>query len=82
MGGKYIPGNVIGLCPNHHVEAELGIIPKYELFQIVHERLQRTIKSRENNGYLNRPGTTAVPKERLTYVAYAPAGTNATRRPV
>jgi predicted restriction endonuclease len=39
-GGKYIAGNVIGLCSNHHVEAELGLFSQYELFAIVQERLQ------------------------------------------
>ena len=39
-GGKYIPGNVIGLCPNHHAEAEKGLIPKILMFNIVHARLQ------------------------------------------
>jgi hypothetical protein len=53
IDGKYIPGNVIGLCPNHHAEAELGLITKYELFAIVQDRLKRTIKSKgvNNNGY-------------------------------
>ena len=40
-GGKYVPGNVIGLCPNHHSEAELGLIPKEVMFAIVFERLGR-----------------------------------------
>jgi len=39
-GGKYIQGNVIGLCSNHHVEAEMGLFTQYELFQIVQKRLQ------------------------------------------
>lgn len=39
-GGKYIAGNVIGLCPNHHVEAEQGKFSQYELFQIVQKRLR------------------------------------------
>lgn len=39
-GGKYVAGNVIGLCPNHHAEAELGLFSQYELFQIVQKRLQ------------------------------------------
>ena len=38
-GGKYISGNVIGLCPNHHSSAELGLLSQYELFQIVYARL-------------------------------------------
>jgi hypothetical protein len=45
-GGKYIPGNVIGLCPNCHVEAELGLIPQYELFEIVQKRIQKSQKKR------------------------------------
>ena len=40
-GGKYIPGNVIGLCPNHHAAAELGLISKEVLFAIVYQRLGR-----------------------------------------
>ena len=39
-GGKYVPGNVIGLCPNHHWMADHGIIPRWTLFQIVFCRLQ------------------------------------------
>lgn len=39
-GGKYIPGNVIGLCPNHHALAEVGEFSQYELFQIVLYRLR------------------------------------------
>lgn len=39
-GGKYIPGNVIGLCPNHHVEAEQGKFSQLKLFEIVHLRLK------------------------------------------
>lgn len=38
-GGKYIPGNVIGLCPNHHGEAEMGLLPKEMLLQIIYDRL-------------------------------------------
>lgn len=37
-GGKYIPLNVIGLCPNHHMEAELGLITKEILLDIVQQR--------------------------------------------
>lgn len=39
-GGKYIAGNVIGLCPNCHVLAEQGAYSQHQLFQIVQERLQ------------------------------------------
>jgi hypothetical protein len=39
-GGKYIPGNVIGLCPNHHALAEQGYFTQYELFQIVQLRIR------------------------------------------
>lgn len=39
-GGKYILGNVIGLCPNHHAEAEVGKFTQYELFQIVQLRMK------------------------------------------
>jgi len=52
-GGKYVAGNVIGLCPNHHVEADLGLIPQYELFEIVQKRLKKTrkrVKARYQNG--------------------------------
>jgi predicted restriction endonuclease len=45
-GGKYVAGNVIGLCPNHHVEAELGLFSQYELFEIVHRRLKQNRKKR------------------------------------
>ena len=40
-GGKYIAGNVIGLCPNCHILAEQGVFSQYELFQIVQYRLQQ-----------------------------------------
>jgi hypothetical protein len=39
-GGKYIPGNVIGLCPNHHAEAEANLLTKGSLFAIVQARLK------------------------------------------
>lgn len=39
-GGRYILGNVIGLCPNHHALAELGHYTQYELFQIVLYRIK------------------------------------------
>jgi hypothetical protein len=39
-GGKYIPLNVIGLCPNCHVLAEQEIYSQFELFQIVQKRLK------------------------------------------
>lgn len=39
-GGKYIPGNVIGLCPNHHAMAEAGEFTQYEMFQIVQYRMR------------------------------------------
>lgn len=41
-GGKYIQGNVIGLCPNHHVLAEQSAYTQYELFQIVQYRIQKS----------------------------------------
>lgn len=75
VGGKYIPGNVIGLCPNHHVEAEHGKLTQFELFQIVQNRLKETIKSREN-GFTDRIRITDIPRERITYVAYTPSGSN------
>ena len=40
-GGKYVPGNVIGLCPNHHAEADAGAIGRVILFEIVQMRLKR-----------------------------------------
>ena len=40
-GGKYIPGNVIGLCPNHHAEAELNLLSKGQLLAIVYDRLRK-----------------------------------------
>lgn len=47
-GGKYIAGNVIGLCPNHHTLAELGHFSQHELFQIVQKRMQlQAMASRE-----------------------------------
>ena len=43
-GGKYIQGNVIGLCPNCHILAEKGELSQYFLFDIVHNRLQLQFK--------------------------------------
>lgn len=51
-GGKYVPGNVIALCPNCHAEAELGILTQYELFRIVHARLRR---ENSNGHYREQP---------------------------
>lgn len=76
--GKYIPGNVVGLCPNHHVEADTGAISQYELFQIVHSRLRRTLESRDN-GHTEWSRAITIPIERLTYVAYTPNGVHRER---
>lgn len=39
-GGKYVAGNVIALCPNHHKEADEGYIPPEVLFDIVRLRYE------------------------------------------
>jgi hypothetical protein len=39
--GKYILGNVIALCPNHHSEADRGLIEPVILRKIVAERIIR-----------------------------------------
>lgn len=54
-GGKYITGNVIGLCPNHHAEAELGLFSQYELFGIVQARLQSNRKKKRVRKLFNGP---------------------------
>lgn len=52
-GGKYIAGNVIGLCPNHHALAELGEYTQYELFQLVQKRIQlQNMVSRGDNEWM------------------------------
>lgn len=38
-GGRYKLGNVIALCPNHHKEADEGLIPADELLEIVRLRI-------------------------------------------
>lgn len=78
VGGKYIPGNVIGLCSNHHIEADQGRLTQFELFQIVQQRLRETIKSREN-GFTTGFRPSDIPRERITYVAYTPSGSNGER---
>jgi hypothetical protein len=50
-GGKYIAGNVIGLCPNHHALAELQHFTQHELFQIVLLRLKLQTMLQGQNGY-------------------------------
>lgn len=50
-GGKYILGNVIGLCPNHHVLAEQGQFSQHELFQLVQKRLQLQHMDSRDNGW-------------------------------
>jgi predicted restriction endonuclease len=42
-GGKYVLGNVIALCPNHHAQAELNMFSQKELFEIVQERLSKEL---------------------------------------
>lgn len=37
--GEYVLGNVISLCPNHHFEADHGIIKPKLLIWIVNQRL-------------------------------------------
>jgi hypothetical protein len=39
-GGKYVLGNVIALCPNHHGEADRGWIPVEFLLAIVRKRIE------------------------------------------
>jgi ssDNA-binding Zn-finger/Zn-ribbon topoisomerase 1 len=56
-GGKYIAGNVIGLCPNCHVLAEQGYFSQYELFQIVQKRLWE--ENQQLSGELDGCFTTA-----------------------
>jgi predicted restriction endonuclease len=55
-GGRYVAGNVIGLCPNHHAEAELGLFSQYELFDIVQRRLKQRTKKKQvrkrRNGFI------------------------------
>jgi hypothetical protein len=50
-GGKYVAGNVIGLCPNHHTLAEQEKFSQLELFQIVQLRLKLENES-ESGGQL------------------------------
>jgi hypothetical protein len=38
-GGKYVLGNVISLCPNHHYLADRDVISQDELYRIVVERI-------------------------------------------
>lgn len=57
-GGKYVQGNVIGLCPNHHVLAEQGFYSQYELFQIVLKRIQlQNMASRDVNEWMYSEAT-------------------------
>jgi 5-methylcytosine-specific restriction endonuclease McrA len=44
-GGRYAPENVIGLCPNCHIEAELKLISPLTLLSIIYDRIK---KEREN----------------------------------
>lgn len=41
-GGKYKLGNVIALCPNHHAEADAGLIPAEDLLEIVRKRIEES----------------------------------------
>jgi hypothetical protein len=43
-GGKYRAGNVVGLCPNCHIEAELGLLSPLILLKIVYKRMQLEMK--------------------------------------
>lgn len=40
-GGRYVPENVVGLCPNCHIEAEMNLISPLFLFKIVFERIKK-----------------------------------------
>lgn len=40
-GGSYVLGNVIALCPNHHSEADKGMLPHDYLYYLVQERILR-----------------------------------------
>jgi predicted restriction endonuclease len=37
--GRYELGNVISLCPNHHSEADRGLLRRDELHTIVQDRI-------------------------------------------
>lgn len=39
--GKYLMGNVIGLCPYHHAAADHGDLEAIDLYEIVRLRLER-----------------------------------------
>ena len=39
-GGKYVPWNVIGLCPNCHSEAENGTLSPYTIQNIILGRIK------------------------------------------
>jgi len=46
-GGKHIFSNCILLCPNHHKEADMGIISKKELFNLVIKNKDKVIEDRK-----------------------------------
>jgi hypothetical protein len=55
-GGTYLLGNVIALCPNHHAEADRGLIPSALLYYIVQERIRRNGIEAEYSSYLASVG--------------------------
>jgi len=63
-GGKYVLGNVAGLCPNCHVLAEQGYYTQYELFKIVQLRIQQSKESPD--GYIERSGVRTTEDQRAT----------------
>lgn len=51
--GRYILGNVIGLCPNHHAEADRGWWKDDDLLKIVDDRIEKW-KIEKDNEFLSR----------------------------
>ena len=50
-GGKYVGSNVIELCALHHKEADLGLISREELFEILdyQQKLKEMQESQEQS---------------------------------
>lgn len=57
-GGEYVLGNVISLCPNHHFEADRGIIKPRLLVWIVSQRING-----KENPYIEPRSGTEPPQE-------------------
>jgi hypothetical protein len=62
-GGKYKKGNVISLCPNHHAQADDGVLPADYLLEIVQTRINEELNQQSELGTASPSAGGSCPSE-------------------